>query len=83
MHAIQVSEGLEVLQAINEAFLDDKGRPLQNIRIRHTIVLEDPFQDPPQLQEHVPESSPPPVFATEVSKVGCLCASFWPYFPKP
>ena len=28
----EVSEGLAVLQQINEAFVDDAGRPLQNIR---------------------------------------------------
>jgi peptidyl-prolyl cis-trans isomerase-like 4 len=59
----QVSEGLDVLMAINESFVDESNRPLQNVRIRHTIVLDDPFPDPPQLQEHIPEASPPPVFA--------------------
>jgi hypothetical protein len=33
----------------------------QNIRIRHTVVLDDPFDDPPQLAEHIPEQSPEPV----------------------
>lgn len=28
----EVSEGLDVLQQIDEAFVDDDGRPLQNIR---------------------------------------------------
>ena len=28
----EVSEGLSVLQQINDAFVDDAGRPLQNIR---------------------------------------------------
>ena len=28
----EVSEGLDVLQQIDEAFVDDAGRPLQNIR---------------------------------------------------
>eukprot|EP00884_Botryococcus_braunii_P005430 jgi/Botrbrau1/14889/Bobra.0248s0008.1 len=54
----EVSEGLDVLMAINEAFVDDEGRPLQNVRIRHTVILDDPFPDPPQLQEHIPEQSP-------------------------
>lgn len=57
----EVSEGLDVLEAIDEAFVDDSGRPLQNIRIRHTIILDDPFEDPPQLAEHIPEQSPEPV----------------------
>ncbi len=58
-----MSEGLEVLDAINEALCDDRGRPLQNIRIRHTILLDDPFPDPPQLAEHIPDASPEPVYA--------------------
>eukprot|EP00208_Stichococcus_sp_RCC1054_P000912 CAMPEP_0206138928 /NCGR_PEP_ID=MMETSP1473-20131121/3988_1 /ASSEMBLY_ACC=CAM_ASM_001109 /TAXON_ID=1461547 /ORGANISM="Stichococcus sp, Strain RCC1054" /LENGTH=338 /DNA_ID=CAMNT_0053532493 /DNA_START=621 /DNA_END=1634 /DNA_ORIENTATION=- len=57
----EVSEGMDVVEKINEAFVDDNGRPLQNIRIRHTIVLDDPFEDPPQLAEHIPEKSPEPV----------------------
>lgn len=55
---MQVSEGLDVLMAINEAFVDEEGRPLQNVRIRHTVVLDDPFPDPPQLDEHIPDASP-------------------------
>lgn len=64
VHSAQVSEGLEVLDAINEAICDANGRPLQNIRIRHTILLDDPFPDPPQLADHIPEGSPEPVYAT-------------------
>lgn len=64
---MQVSEGTDVLAAINDAIVDAAHRPLQNIRIRHTIILDDPFPDPPQLDEHIPEQSPLPVFATEVS----------------
>ena len=41
-----VSEGLDVLDAINEAYCDDAGRPWQNIRVKHTIILDDPFDDP-------------------------------------
>ena len=38
-----VEEGIEVLDAIGEAAVDSGGVPLQNIRIKHTFVLEDPF----------------------------------------
>ena len=38
-----VAEGLEVLDAIGEAAVDAGGVPLQNIRIKHTLVLENPF----------------------------------------
>ncbi|KAF8068349.1 CYP59 [Scenedesmus sp. PABB004] len=58
----RVSEGLDVLEALNEAPVDGAGRPLQNIRIRHTILLDDPFDDPPQLADLVPDASPPPTF---------------------
>eukprot|EP00775_Hariotina_reticulata_P005815 gene5815-6056_t len=57
-----VSEGLELLEALNEVPVDAAGRPLQNIRIRHTYILEDPFDDPPQLAELLPDGSPPPTF---------------------
>ncbi|KAL4423813.1 hypothetical protein ABPG75_001114 [Micractinium tetrahymenae] len=61
----EVAEGLDVLDAINEAPCDAEGRPLQNIRIRHTIVIEDPTPDPPGLADHIPDASPPPQFADD------------------
>ena len=54
----KVVEGFDALEKINEAFSDEKGRPLKDIRIRHTAVLDDPFQDPPGLLE--PPESPLP-----------------------
>ncbi|PNY08587.1 peptidyl-prolyl cis-trans isomerase 4-like protein, partial [Trifolium pratense] len=54
----EVAEGFETLTRINEAFADGKGRPFKNIRIKHTYILEDPFDDPPQLPEFIPEGSP-------------------------
>ena len=56
-HAVfgHVIEGLETLDKINDAFLDKDGRPLQDIRIRHVEVLEDPFDDPEDMME-VPDS---------------------------
>ena len=56
----EVAEGMEVLDALNDAPTDEAGRPLQNIRIRHTLVLDDPTPDPRGLEDHVPESSPAP-----------------------
>jgi peptidyl-prolyl cis-trans isomerase-like 4 len=55
----EVSEGFDVLQAINDAYCDEKGRPWQNIRIKHTIVLDDPFDDPEGLAALIPDASPP------------------------
>lgn len=54
----KVVEGFDVLERINEAFIDDRGRPLKDIRIRHTVVLDDPFDDPAGLVE--PPESPVP-----------------------
>ncbi|KAK3672713.1 Peptidyl-prolyl cis-trans isomerase-like 4 [Recurvomyces mirabilis] len=54
----EVAEGFDALEKINTAFVDSSGRPLQDIRILHTIVLDDPFDDPPGLIE--PPSSPVP-----------------------
>lgn len=61
----EVAEGLEILEAINDTPCDTNGRPLQNIRIRHSIILDDPTPDPPTLLEHIPEASPPPQFAED------------------
>ncbi|XP_031744958.1 peptidyl-prolyl cis-trans isomerase CYP59 isoform X2 [Cucumis sativus] len=54
----EVAEGLDTLTRINEAYADEKGRPYKNIRIKHTYILDDPFDDPPQLAELIPDSSP-------------------------
>lgn len=54
----KVVEGFDVMEKINEAFIDDNGRPLKDIRIRHTVILGDPFDDPPGLVE--PGESPAP-----------------------
>lgn len=54
----EVVEGFDALEKINTAFIDDSGRPLQDIRILHTVVLDDPFDDPAGLVE--PPSSPVP-----------------------
>ena len=54
-----VAEGFDVLERINTSFLDmDTGKPLKDIRILHTQVIDDPFEDPPSLQE--PPESPVP-----------------------
>lgn len=54
----KVVEGFDVLKKINDTFIDSNGRPLRDIRIRHTIVLDDPYPDPPGLVE--PDKSPIP-----------------------
>ncbi|KAM9704054.1 peptidyl-prolyl cis-trans isomerase-like 4 [Menidia menidia] len=54
----EVTEGMEVLTKINEAFVDKDFIPFQDIRINHTVILEDPFDDPAGLP--VPDRSPEP-----------------------
>nr|KMM69438.1 PPIL4 protein [Coccidioides posadasii RMSCC 3488] len=53
-----VVEGFDVLEKIDSAFVDEKGRPLKDIRIKHTVILDDPFDDPPGLV--APSESPVP-----------------------
>ncbi|ELR21110.1 peptidylprolyl cis-trans isomerase, cyclophilin-type domain containing protein [Acanthamoeba castellanii str. Neff] len=53
-----VAEGMDVVQKINEAFVDKDGAPYQIIRIRHTHILDDPFPDPAGLPVPDPDKSP-------------------------
>ncbi|TRY59167.1 hypothetical protein DNTS_032416 [Danionella cerebrum] len=53
-----VTEGMDVLAKINETFVDDDFIPFQDIRINHTVILDDPFDDPAGLT--VPDRSPEP-----------------------
>lgn len=54
----EVVEGFEVLDKLNETICDDEHRPYQDIRINHTVIIDDPFDDPPGLI--VPDRSPEP-----------------------
>ncbi|KAF4619474.1 hypothetical protein D9613_004844 [Agrocybe pediades] len=69
-HAVfgHVVEGLDTLEKINEVFTDQDGRPFKDIRIRHVIILDDPFPDPPGLIQ--PPSSPtrPPDNSTRIAE---------------
>jgi len=53
----EVVEGEELLTKLNNSITDDDGRPYQDIRITHTVVLHDPYDDPPglELRENSPE----------------------------
>lgn len=42
----EVAEGHEILEKLNRVHVNDENRPLANVRILHTHVLEDPFADP-------------------------------------
>jgi hypothetical protein len=43
-------EGLEVLDALNVEYVDGNGRPFRDIRVLHTAVLDDPYDDPSALE---------------------------------
>ena len=52
----KIEEGLEIIEKLNKVYTDKENRPYQNIRIMHTVVLDDPFPDPEGLI--VPSKSP-------------------------
>jgi len=62
-------EGLDTLDKLNEVFVDQGGRPLKDVRIRHVVILDDPFEDPPRLV--VPDEPPikPPDIQTGAVRI--------------
>jgi len=67
----QVAEGFDILKHLNEAFVDTAFRPYKDIRIYHTVVLDDPFPDPPGLDLHIPDRSPePPKLQADTVRIG-------------
>ncbi|XP_045618714.1 peptidyl-prolyl cis-trans isomerase sig-7 [Procambarus clarkii] len=54
----KVVEGMEVICKLNQTLTDDKNRPYQDIRISHTVVLDDPYPDPKEVE--FPDESPKP-----------------------
>eukprot|EP01095_Lingulamoeba_sp_RSL-Kostka_P004123 TRINITY_DN15212_c0_g1_i1.p1 TRINITY_DN15212_c0_g1~~TRINITY_DN15212_c0_g1_i1.p1 ORF type:complete len:483 (+),score=127.11 TRINITY_DN15212_c0_g1_i1:60-1508(+) len=57
----EIVEGLDVLDKLNNAYCNEDGIPYQTLRIRHTIVIEDPFDDPEGLELLIPDRSPEPI----------------------
>lgn len=51
-----VTEGSDVLDKLNEVIVEDRisNKPLQPVRILHTIILDDPFPDPYGMAEAPP-----------------------------
>ncbi|THU99117.1 cyclophilin-like protein [Dendrothele bispora CBS 962.96] len=78
-HAVfgHVVEGLDTLDKLNDVFVDESGRPLKDVRIRHVVVLEDPFPDPPSLLALIPSSPPvrPPDNSTRIAEDEDLTSS--------
>lgn len=54
----EVAEGLDVVERIGREFVDDDFRPYRIIRIRHTIVLHDSFDDFEGMPKNVPSPEP-------------------------
>jgi peptidyl-prolyl cis-trans isomerase-like 4 len=54
----EVVEGLDVLEKLNGVVVDASGRPYQDVRVKHTYVLEDPFPDAAGIASLVPDASP-------------------------
>lgn len=54
----EVVEGFNVVDKIADAFVDKDFRPYRLIRVRHTIVLHDPFDDPTGLPSDCPSPDP-------------------------
>uniref|UniRef100_A0A0W0G354 Peptidyl-prolyl cis-trans isomerase n=1 Tax=Moniliophthora roreri TaxID=221103 RepID=A0A0W0G354_MONRR len=69
-HAVfgHVVEGLDTLDKLNDVFVDQDCRPLKDVRIRHVVILDDPYPDPPGLVR--PPSSPirPPDNSTRIAE---------------
>lgn len=54
----RVAEGLDVLDKLNATICSMEGRPYKDLRIKHTYVLDDPFEDIAGMC--VPSRSPSP-----------------------
>ncbi|XP_005110818.1 peptidyl-prolyl cis-trans isomerase sig-7 [Aplysia californica] len=54
----EVAEGFDILEKLNKTFCDDSFRPHQDVRIYHTVLLDDPYDDPDGLE--IPDASPGP-----------------------
>ncbi|CAK0807858.1 unnamed protein product [Prorocentrum cordatum] len=64
-----IAEGQDVLDKINNAMVDENNAPFQNIRIWHTEILDDPFDDPDGLAPLIPPKSPEVIKDEELKKM--------------
>jgi peptidyl-prolyl cis-trans isomerase-like 4 len=72
----EIAEGLEdvLMDKINNAFTDADGKPYQVIRIKHTHVLFNPWEENPlpNLSRLIPASSPEPTKLSIYEKLGFM-----------
>ena len=63
-----VVEGLDIVHKLNAEISDHEHRPFRDIRITHTVILDDPFDDPPEIMHLINQGSPeiwPEVFTSD------------------
>ena len=53
----RVVEGLEIVEALNNSLIDGKDVPFKDICISHTVILHDPYSDPPYLDRLIRKPS--------------------------
>ncbi|KAH8740649.1 cyclophilin-RNA interacting protein [Cryptosporidium ryanae] len=56
----QVEEGIDTLNKLENVITDDDFSPLARVRILHTYILDDPYEDLLGLSEYIPLRSPRP-----------------------
>lgn len=54
----EIAKGFDIINKFNECITDRDGRPYQDIRICHTVIIEDPFEDIRTIS--IPPGSPEP-----------------------
>lgn len=52
----EITEGLDIILKFNEIICDNQHRPYQDVRISHTVILDDPYEDMVGLV--IPDKSP-------------------------
>eukprot|EP01080_Neovahlkampfia_damariscottae_P003248 gene3248-5691_t len=58
----EVVEGLDIISKFNDIFTNENGKPFQEVRIYHTIILIDPFEHQLKGVENlIPPNSPEPI----------------------
>jgi len=77
----EVVDGWDTIDKLNAAFCDDAGRPLVDVRIKHTYALLDPFDDPPGFDALLPDGGASPAAARPAAEVRQRCARPHPGLP--
>jgi len=65
----ELVEGWDILDKINNTICDGTHRPYQDIRITHTVVLHDPYDDPPGFEARADSPEPSKEILTS-SRIG-------------